>query len=206
MTFYIDFDYTLFDNYEFRQGLYKILRDNGLDKSYIKLTPELSQNGQKLLNVKEVFNRLSIEKSIPLEKFLKPLEELYLKCPTFLYDDSIEFLKYLRSIGAKICILTWGEKNFQKEKIKASGLCEYIDEIRYAEKLKYTYDDIDYKNGIFIDDSPRDCEGLYKKGGEVYRVIRTNGKNSDRKLSIKEIPEVHSLLEIINILKEKTIK
>lgn len=203
MNFYLDFDYTLFDNYAFRQGLYKILEDNGLDETYLRLTPELTEEGQKLLNIKEFFYNLSKTKNIPIEKFLEPLDKLYSRCHEFVYDDTIEFLKYLKSIGARVYILTWGERHFQEEKIKASGLNKYVDGIIYSEKLKYTCNDIDYKSGIFIDDSPRDLRGIYNRGGEVYRVIRKNAKNSDKMLNIKDIVEVHNLKEIQKIIENK---
>ena len=196
MNYYLDFDYTLFDTHEFREGLYKILEQNGLDKTYLALTQEMKTNGQTLLNIKSLFKSLSEEKNIPINNFLKPLEELYNKCEQFVYDDTIEFLKYLKSQNHKLYILTWGEKEFQREKLKASKLDKYFDEAIFAEQLKYTLD-IDYENGIFIDDSIRDLEGLYnKKAKQVFRIKRKNGKNSNKELNIKEILEFNSLKEL----------
>lgn len=196
MNYYLDFDYTLFDTYAFREKLYKILERNGLDRTYLKLTPQTENKEQKLLNIKELFNNLSISKNIPIENFLKPLEDLYSKCSEFVYDDTIEFLNYLISKKHKLYILTWGDKEFQKEKIQASGLYKYFDEIIYAEQLKYMLD-IDYENGIFIDDSIRDLKGLYNKNAKkVFRIKRKNGKNSEKELNIKEILEFNSLKEL----------
>ena len=202
MNYYLDFDYTLFDTYKFRQGLFEILEKNGLDKTYLGLTPEMKTNGQKLLNIKELFRSLSKTRNIPLENFLKPLEELYSRCDQFVYDDTLEFLEYLKSQNHRLHVLTWGEKEFQKEKLKASKLYEYFDEIIYAEQLKYTLD-IDYENGIFIDDSIRDLEGLYNKNAKaVYRIKRKNGKNTDKELNIKEILEFNSLKELKDYLEK----
>ena len=53
MNYYLDFDHTLFDTYKFREELYKILEMNGLDKTYLAITPEMKTNGQKILNIKE---------------------------------------------------------------------------------------------------------------------------------------------------------
>lgn len=196
MNYYLDFDYTLFDTYAFREGLYKILEKNGLDKTYLSITSEKKENDQKLLNIKELFTNLSKEKKIPLDNFLKPLEELYSKADKFVYDDTIEFLKYLKSKNHKLHILTWGDKEFQKEKIQAAQLENYFDEIIYAEKLKYTLD-IDYEKGIFIDDSIRDLSGLYNaNANQVFRIKRENGVNSKKELNIKEILEFNSLKEL----------
>ena len=204
MNYYLDFDYTLFDTHAFREELYKILEQNGLDKTYLALTPEQKNNGQKLLNIRELFTNLSISKNIPIESFLVPLDELYSRCEEFVYDDTVEFLKYLKSKNHKLFILTCGEKEFQKEKIKASKLYDFFDEIIYAEQLKYTLS-IDYTNGIFIDDSIRDLEGLYnQKAKQVYRIKRKNGKNSKKELNIKEILEFNSLKELQEHLEKHT--
>ena len=201
MNYYLDFDYTLFDTHAFREGLYEILERNGFDKTYLALTPEMKTNGQKLLNIKELFRNLAQSRNIPIENFLEPLEELYSRCNEFVYDDTIEFLEYLKSENHTIYILTWGEKEFQKEKLIASQLDKYIDGAVYAEDLKYTLD-IDYPNGIFVDDSIRDLEGLYNQNAKaVFRIKRPNGKNSDKELNIKEILEFNSLKELKEHLK-----
>ena len=203
MNYYLDFDYTLFDTHAFRQGLYEILEKNGLDKTYLAMTPEMKTSGQKLLNIKELFKSLSETKEIPLENFLEPLEELYARGNEFVYDDTVEFIKYLKSKNHKLHVLTWGEKEYQKEKLIAAKLYDYFDEIIYAEKLKYELD-IDFQNGIFVDDSIRDLEGLYNQNAkQVYRIKRPNGKNSDKELNIKEILEFNSLIELQDYIEKQ---
>ena len=202
MNYYLDFEYTLFDTYAFREELYKILEKNGLDRSYLKLTPELAENGQKLLNVRKVFKSIAKSKNIKIENFIEPLEKLYSNGQKFVYTDTIEFLKYLKSQKHKLHLMTWGEKEFQKEKLIASKLYNYFDEIIYAEKLKYTLEGIDYENGIFIDDSIRDLKGLYNRNAKnLFRIKRPNGKNSNKTLDIKEILEFNSLKELQEYLK-----
>ncbi len=157
----------------------------------------MKSQGQTLLNMKRLFKELSKEKGIPLENFIEPLEELYNRCSDFVYDDSVEFLKYLRHNGDKLYILTWGDKEFQKEKIISSKLDQFVDGIIYAEQLKYTLDNVDYKNGIFIDDSIRDLEGIYNRNAKkVIRIKRKNGKNSQKEMNIKGIPKFESLKEL----------
>ena len=204
MNYYLDFDYTLFDTHAFREEVYQILENNGVDKTYLETTPELKTKKQKLFNIKELFENLSKTRNIPINNFLEPLEKLYAKCDELVYDDSIEFIKYLKSKNHKLYILTWGDKEFQKEKIQASKLDNYFDEIIYAEQLKYELDNVDYANGIFIDDSIRDLEGLYnKQPKQVFRIKRLNGKNSDKELNIKEILEFNSLKELQKYLEKQ---
>lgn len=204
MDYYLDFDYTLFDTYKFRQSLYEILEKNGLDKTYLELTLESKSEKPKLLNIRNLFKKISEIKKIPEENLIGPLEELYSKGDRFIYDDTIEFLNYLKIKKHKLHILTWGEKEYQKEKLKASKIYDYFDEIIITEKLKYELDSIEYSNGIFIDDSIRDLEGLYSKNAkQVFRIKRKNGKNSNKDLNIKEIPEFDSLKELQKYLENQ---
>lgn len=198
MIFYIDFDYTLFDTYAFRTELYQILKENGIEKSYLALTSE--QEEYELLNIRNLFEQLSRDENIPLDKFMKPLEILYKKSTKFVYNDVVEFLKWLRAEKQKTYILTWGDEQYQSEKVKASKLERYVDGVIYSEKLKYTLD-LDYKNATFIDDSIRDLKGLYDKEAKfVFRIKRKYGKNSDKELKMKDILEFDSLDELKNYL------
>ena len=204
MNYYLDFDYTLFDTYSFREELYKILEINGLNSSELPLTAEKKDNSQKLLNIREAFKKLSDERNIPFENFIKPLEKLYERGQEYLYKDSVEFLEYLKSKGHKLYVITWGEKQYQEEKLKITKIYDYFDEIIYAETLKYELDNVDYENGIFIDDSVRDLEGLYEKNAkQLYRIKRKNGKNSNKELNIKEILEFNSLKELQKYLENQ---
>lgn len=199
MNYYIDFDHTLFDTYEFKKEIVKILEKNGLDESYLKTDTDKPQ----LFNIRKLFENISVKTKTPLEKLIQELEELFERLNELVYEDSIEFLKYLKSKNHKLHILTWGDKEFQKEKVTASKLDKYFDEIIYAEELKYTLD-IDYANGIFIDDSIRDLTGLYNaKAKQVFRIKRKNGKDSLQELGIKEILEFDSLKELQKYLEKQ---
>lgn len=203
MNFYLDFDYTLFDTYVFRQDLYKILKKNGLSKDYLRLTNEAEEHN--LLNIRNVFNHLSQKENIPLDQFINPLEKLYKKGYKYLYGDTIDFIKDLKNNGHTVYILTWGNKEYQKEKVESSGVEKFVDGVICTEELKYTLD-IDYENGAFVDDSIRDLEGLYaKKAKYVFRLKRKNGKNSKAELGIDEIFEFNSLAKLRRYLKKLKI-
>ena len=98
--------------------------------------------------------------------------------------------------------MTWGDPDFQREKMAISGLEPLFDDIIYTNKLKYQLD-IDYANSIFIDDSLRDLAGLLEAGAqEVIRVKRPSGKNSGKALpdALGGILEVESLAELQQIM------
>ncbi len=203
MNFYLDFDYTLFDTYAFRKELYKILKRNGLSKDCLALTSEEEEH--ELLNVRNVFKHLSEKENLPLDNFIVPLEKLYKKSYKYLYKDVVKFIRVLKAEGHFVNILTWGNEEYQKEKIVASRIYEKVDHIICTEKLKYKLD-LDYENGIFIDDSIRDLKGLYvKKAKYVFRIKRKHGKNSKDKLDINEILEFNSLAKLERYLRKAKI-
>lgn len=196
-NYYIDFDDTLFDTNSFKKELNKILEQNGLDKSCYAVNYKDGKDEQHLLNIRNLFKYLSNKENIPLENLINPLEKLFSKLPEFVHKDSIDFLNYLKSKGNKTYILTWGDQEFQREKVFSSKLNEFVDGVIYTEKLKYQLENIDYKNSFFIDDSVRDLTGLYNAGAKkVIRIKRKNGKNSNEILNIKDIPEFETLNQL----------
>ena len=52
------------------------------------------------------------------------------------------------------------------KKLMGSGITSYFDGIIITAEYKFLLD-IDYTNGIFIDDDPRDLNGLYAAFGRV---------------------------------------
>ena len=206
MNYYIDFDYTLFDTLAFRKELYKLLEKNGLNKELLKPTPEVAKSkGGKLFNLKTLFIDISEKYNLPKEQILKELKHILDKCEEFLYSDSIEFLQFLKENGNKVYLLTWGDKEFQEEKVVKSNISKYFDKMIFTEELKFTLN-LDYKNSIFIDDSLKDLEGFYKNNAlKVIRIRRENGKYSDKDLEIKGIYEYTTLAELKKEI-EKTYK
>lgn len=202
-SYYIDFDYTLFDTAKFRDGLYKILKQNGFEKDVLKFTPEYAENGHKLLNLREFFTELAQEHDIALERFITPLEALYVHGDELVFADVRDFIAFLKARGYRVCCLTWGDLDFQREKMVVSGLAELFDEVIYTDKLKYQLKEINYEQAIFVDDSLRDLEGLLAAGAkQVIRIKRPNGKNSKKELpaTLRGILEVESLAELQQII------
>ena len=89
---------------------------------------------------------------------------------------------------------------FQVLKIKGSGLIKYFDALYITSKPKYELD-INYENGIFIDDRAKDLLGLYSKNAKkVIRLRRKGNKYSIEDIGNAEIEEYSSFGEILSIL------
>ena len=105
----------------------------------------------------------------------------------------------LKSKKYQVNILTYGEYDFQMEKISNCDIINYIDDIIITDKEKSDIGFIDYQNGIFLDDKIETLEALYKMNANVIRIRRRNTGNYDKILSVKGIKEFGSLIDAINL-------
>ena len=72
----------------------------------------------------------------------------------------------------------------------------FFDALYITSKEKYKLD-INYTNGIFIDDNPSDLSGLYSKNPiKVIRLRRENNKHSLENLKNENIKEYSNFLEV----------
>ena len=98
----------------------------------------------------------------------------------FIFPDARLFLIKLKELGHKVYILTYLPKTnqeYQMQKIKGSGIASFFDGIIMTTDYKFNLD-INYEKGIFIDDDPRDWNGLLEKN--PIRVIRIRKENNKR--------------------------
>ena len=119
------------------------------------------------------------------------------KCSDLIFVDSLRFIKKLKQMGHKIYILSYSkqELDYQILKIANSNISNLFDGIIISKELKFNLD-IDYKNGIFIDDNPRDLMGLYSRNPKrLIRLKRKNQKYSLENLNIN-IEEYENFDEI----------
>lgn len=196
MKYYIDLDYTMLDTIKFHEARYKILESYGVTKEEQKETEKyIAEVEKKLLNLENLYTKICKKHKLPKEEILTKIQQIIDNSNTFLYEDTIEFLQYLKNRGDEAYILTWGDKELQETKVKGCKIEEYFNRVIVTEELKYKID-IDYKDGIFLDDNPRDLEGLYKSGAkEVIRIKREGAKYSNRPINV-DIKEYKTLREL----------
>ena len=118
-------------------------------------------------------------------------------CYNYIFTDGISFLKTLKEKGHNIFLLSYAENNlqYQLSKIYNSNIVDYFDGIIITKDFKYDID-LNYSEGVFIDDNPRDLIGLYSKNAKkVIRLRRKNQKYSSEDLNIN-IEEYENFDEI----------
>ena len=174
---YIDFDSTLYNTDKMR-GF-----DQALEKGICEFTNLSMEEAEKQIQIvsdqmspRKIFVICEIlEKKFGLEKdcLRKRIEKFVENGEHLVFNDCVPFLKRLAQKGHEINILTYTNKEFdyQMAKINGSKIYSFVDNIIMCSKHKGELC-LDYENGIFIDDNPRELESLFKAGVSEDRLIR----------------------------------
>ena len=206
--YYIDFDNTLYETGKLTKDVIfglaqKISEQTNLDIHQV-LEDIKSSFNSLTDNFFTLAKKLSLKYNIDYSLLNSILIEIILvNGKNYVFDDTINFLKKIRSSNEKSAILTFvaNSQNLSQQSLKltGSGIQEYVDEVYVTTRYKYKLE-IDYKNNIFIDDNPQDLEGLYNSGARrLFRIKRPNNeKRNSKTLNIPEtIPTFTSLNSII---------
>lgn len=192
MTYYIDFDNTLFDTVSFYNDLKIIMKNYGIDEEIIK---------KYHIENKGIYSPLKlidycIEKKIVDNKLIDEVVKHFNNAKKYLYDDAEDFLTKIKIIGNKLILLTYGDFDYQQKKIKPCLIEKYFDEIIITDKEKYSLD-LDFKNGIFIDDNCKVIKGiLIRNPYKVIRIKRSNNPRSKHILNSDLVDEYEDLKNI----------
>ncbi|MBD3310996.1 MAG: HAD hydrolase-like protein [Candidatus Magasanikbacteria bacterium] len=201
--FILDFDHTLYDTHLLSKSMksvflsYDILLDD-FEKSY-----KLAIYGENGNYVNYTFERqLKILKKIGysfdyngvLDKLDALLEE------NRLFDDTIDFLEFIKNLGLKNILLTAGNDKFQKKKIEAVGISDYFDDIKFVhngkEKLVKSFFSPQNKL-FFINDNLQENLAVKNTVAEVEVLTKKNQyKNTEEELIKSGIPFFNNLTDI----------
>ena len=203
MNFYIDFDSTIYNTRSLVTRMINSLVDTiyskkNLDKqSLLQEIQSLFNNGNK--HIYEVAKELSNTYNVESNLLITNLNNVISNGSDLVFEDSIPFLLRLKNHNNNnIFLLTYSNKDieYQTLKILGSGLCKYFDAVYITSKPKYELD-IDYSNGIFIDDNPEDLQGLYLKNAKrIIRIRREQNSYSKQDISNIDIEEYNNLEQI----------
>ena len=186
MKIYVDFDRTIFDCNRFIEDFFELLQNYNISRDdFIKY-----QNQFKDINPYIILDAMSKEKDINKDVY-DSIDKLIEQSSDYLFNDTIPFLKYLKNKNYQVIILTRGNLDFQKNKIINSHIDSYYDDIIVTSNHKGEID-LDYANGIFIDDREEEIESIITKNPKRIIAIKRNGDK------IKDIETITSLNELIN--------
>ena len=186
MKIYVDFDRTIFDCNKFIEDFFELLQNYSISRDdFTKY-----QNQFKDINPYIILDAMSKEKDINKHVY-GAIDQLIERSSDYLFCDTMPFLKYLKSRGYHVSILTRGDYDFQRSKIINSHIDSYYDDIIVTSNHKGELD-LDYTNGIFIDDREEEIESIKLKNPKRIIAIKRSGDK------IKNIETITSLNELIN--------
>lgn len=203
MNYYIDFDHTLYDTPKLTKDMLdtiscSIALQCGIEQEVLLEECFKMFNRENIYNIYELARYFSKKYNCDSKQIIDKLNYVIYNSEKNVFSDSIPFLKKLKSLNHTIHMLSYYEYGleYQTAKIVGSKLSNLFDCIIITKKHKYELD-LDYTNGIFIDDKPSDLFGLLSKNPkEIIRLRRIGSKYSIEDLENSKIKEYTSLSEI----------
>lgn len=187
MNIYIDFDGTIFDLASINNDFVNLF--NNIDKNYIKSLIKKYKN--YFLVADNLIKKYNLE-----ETYIDKVNNLFTN--NYIYEDAIIFLeKYYQKYN--LILLTYTHSiEYQQKKINSSNINKYFKEIIITTKDKSKLNNVDYKNGIFIDNNPSELKKLNNK--KVVNIIRINHPNDtyNKEKTFNNTKEFKDFIELIN--------
>lgn len=168
MNYYIDFDNTLYETAKLTVLMIEAIAKNIAEERNMnfkeiaeKIKPQFNSTNDNIFSFAEKMAGLYETNS---QKAINAVNNILFNGEKLVFEDARDFLKRAKENGHRLILLTYttGNQEYQLQKIYGAKIAEYFDELIITTKLKYTLD-LDYTKGIFIDDDPRDLNGLYEK-------------------------------------------
>lgn len=203
MNYYLDFDNTLYETAKLTSLMLEALSDkisSEAGKDFNEILSDVKKNFNSTIdNIFTYSEKMSKKYEInPLET-VERVNSVIENGEDIVFEDARRFLEKLKEKGDKCFILTFTSKSneeYQMKKILGSGIAKYFDGIIITTEYKFLLD-IKYENGIFIDDDPRDLNGLFQsKAQKVIRIRKENNKRSKIDIDNPEIEEYKSFDDI----------
>lgn len=208
-TFIIDLDNTLLDTERFAAELHRSIKPSISYYYWTKTYRIVMSTYESGYNYTPQHHAKIISEHIqqPYKKVLHSLYVVIKKLPIFLYVDSLPLLKDLKTTKNKLILLTYGNIEFQEEKIKLLKISKYFDQIIISPKKK---DEIKLPikslgaDTIFINDNPYEFAALKIKYPKAIFLRKVN-RFKFSKVMYKEFPPFKSLGEIHQYLKNNLL-
>ena len=180
---FIDFDGTVFNTFAFKKDLFAIYKKAGYKEEEIEKTYwdecldykySIEGNLKRLANIRK-YDEGKIDPEV---------ERVYAKVPSYLYKDTVPFLKKINHSKYEVNLLSLGDIGFQRLKVDHSGLEKYFDNIYITDKQKWDYlaDFLPTESFfVFIDDRADTVENIGKKfpNSVPLRILRNDFDHDD---------------------------
>jgi FMN phosphatase YigB (HAD superfamily) len=210
MQIFIDFDDVIFNTKKFREDLAKIFSAYGISRekyesSYYDPNDERSI---KMHDMGDQIQRLKKNHVFDERDLRKSLNDFMQDSSSYVFLDVIPFINLHKKDS--LCILSFGNKIFQKKKIRSSKIQNHIADIAITSKDKArTLTDMFKEREkilkekiIFLDDRMEQICGIKKKFPNIVTILikRPEGRFQDKKNKYCDF-EAHNFKEAQKIIK-----
>lgn len=157
-TIIFDFDDTLFDTKKLKETIFSQLASHGASKAIIEESYKECRADYCLLKHTQVLKKYDLDIPDSIHNWISLFD-----FEPYLFPEVINDLKKL-SEDNYLVLLTKGDENFQKSKIKSSNISKYFKEIHITQKDKEEFlKDKKYPHPIhFINDKESENEIIKK--------------------------------------------
>lgn len=199
MKIIFDLDYTLLDTIRFKDALAKIFVQEDFYADYKKYFKDQGIN----FDPREYLNILKDEGRIGshAEKEIKSdLKELLGMMDNYLFRGMAQILEKLKEGGAELILLTFGNKEWHEDKVRALSIGRHFTQIVFAEEdkagseylksLEKTEEEV-----LIVNDNAKETEKMIKIIGKKAKVFLVDGPYAK---NIKHNWPIHKLVELIN--------
>lgn len=206
MNYYVDFDGTLYNTQLLKEQMLVCLAKSVHSQNKKLKSGDLLAEAvslfcrEKIYDIFDLCEYFAKKYNVQNQVLKSNINDLLKNGKKFVFKDSVKFLDKLKKEGHTIVLLTYCAQKttkFQERKVAGSGLVDYFDKIIITQEPKYQLKNIDYKNGIFIDDNPNDLLGLSKNNPiELVRIKREDNKYSKMPLEDVQVKEIETFKEL----------
>lgn len=205
MNFFMDFDHTLYNTPLLTNDMLNALAayicqttNKNQENIFQLLKDKFKRGTNNIYDIYKLIEYFGNEYKYDINTATEIVNKVISNGQSYLFEDSIPFLKSLKKDNHKIYILSYNENEvyFQAIKIAGSGLLPYVDGIFPTTSIKGDIP-LDFSKCIFIDDKPKDLISIYNnKPYKIFRIRRKNDTYSEIETGLP-IPEFSSLLELM---------
>lgn len=209
MKIILDFDDTIFNTQKSIKELIKVFIDKGFTEQEYLAAYKKSKKETDTFALEIILDFLSKKKSFDKEKTQKGIDLITSKSTDFIYADFFDFVKSF--FKCDLYLVSFGATDFQREKIKNSGIVPFLNKIVTINS--YKIEEIEklikeYQNEMifFIDDEAVEIDKVKLKFSQVVaiKMERASGRHILPKseladYTVKNLNEAKKIIYELNI-------
>ena len=201
--FIIDFDDTLFDTHAFKRARLEAMGRLGVEEELFWKTYAEARNNAagNFVFTDERHADIIARHGFAKAEVLWALRGVNNNLRGYFFPDATPFLEKLKQNNQKAILLSLGEENFQKLKLKGSGIENFFYRIYTVDDTKQNVmKEITRQNGDeevwFINDKIGETKQILNLFPTVRAVLRMSKSIAEKDYMASGIPYIHSLSEI----------